>query len=130
MVGDSQEQNVVINLSLEVDSLDNILTFFNGKQKQQISSSGVTTEVELISTNNSLNFVGGYLVELAITFVLGVSSGVVGNLLYAKLIAGAKKLEISNKRTRISEEKVVEAIETIQQYVKENQEGNQLKGSR
>ena len=63
---------------------------------------------------------------MAITFVLGVSSGVVGNLLYAKLIAGAKKLEISNKRTRISEEKVVEAIETIQQYVKENQEGNQL----
>ena len=129
MVGDNQELNVVINLSLEVDSLDNILIFFDGKQKQQISSSGVTTEVELISTNNSLNFVGGYLVELAITFVLGVSSGVVGNLLYSKLIAGAKKLEISNKRTRISEEKVVEAIETIQQYVKENQERNQHKES-
>ena len=129
MVGNDQGQNVVVNLSLEVDSLDSILRFFDGKQKRQISSSGVTCEVELISTNNSLNFIGGYLVEIMISFAVGVSSGIVGNMIFSKLIEGAKKLEVCNKRTRISEEKVEEAIETIQQYVKENQEHNQHKES-
>ena len=117
MVGNDKRELISINLSIEGNSLDNVSSLFTNGKFQCIISDDIVADVELISTESTMGFDGSFLVQMIVSFATGVASGVIANFLYAKLLAGAKKLEINKKRTRITEEKITEAINTIQNYI-------------
>ena len=56
---------------------------------------------------------GGATASLLLSFSVGVASGVIGNVIYAALCKGIKKLELNGRRTRITEEGITQVIETI-----------------
>jgi hypothetical protein len=69
--------------------------------------------------NDTFSFDGNKLVEILISFSIGIASGVVGNIIYNAIHSAAKKLEINGRRTRLTEESITQAIETIKMLCNE-----------
>lgn len=86
-----------------------------------IDSNTLNHELVLYIT---LSFDGNQFVEFLITFSVGVASGVVGNYIYNAIHTATKKLEINGRRTRLTEESISQAIETIKQMLEEKDQGD------
>ena len=128
MVGNNTEQMISISINAELDSLDTISALFNGVEEgNSIEYGNGEARLELHSVSDSFSFSGDIEVNLIASFAVGVASGVVGNMIYNAICDGIKKLEINGRRTRISEESITEAIETIRELVSLSKETNKTK---
>lgn len=120
MVGKDNQEIVSVRISAEFESLEQIKKIFNGIEKDKtIQLCDENLEFKLLAAGDTLSFGGGFEAEILISFSLGVASGVVGNIIYNAICTGIKKLEINGRRTRITEENITQAIETIKRLVEE-----------
>jgi len=118
MVERNNKQMTSIKIEVELETIDQIKKLFGSLEpgcSLQLCDGEV--ELKLMSTGNSLAFDGGLTAELILSFCLGVASGVIGNAIYTAICAGIKKLEINGRRTRITEESITQALETIKSMV-------------
>lgn len=114
MVGNDNSKTISIKISVEVEPQTQIDRLF---AKERLQNSNKYISAELLSSNNTLAFDGSQLVEYLISFSIGVASGVVGNCIYNAIHTMAKKIEINGHRTRLTEENITQAIETIKALV-------------
>ncbi len=118
MVGKNNQQIVSITIGAELESLQQIKKIFNNIEKgNTIQLCDENVELKLLNAGDTLSFSGGVEVELLLSFSVGVASGIVGNLIYNAICIGIKKLEINGCRTRITEENITQAIETIKKLI-------------
>ena len=118
MVEKTNQKLIKIKISAELESLEQIRKKFNGIESGNILQfCDGNAELKLLTADNVLSFGGGATVELLLSFSIGVASGVVGNLIYNALCSGIKKLEINGRRTRITEENIIQTIEIIKNLV-------------
>lgn len=119
MVGNDKLGTVSIKLSMEIDSTSVGENLFKKGKIEQRTDLCEEICVEPMAENTTLSFDGNQFVEFLITFSVGVASGVVGNYIYNAIQAAARKLEINDRRTRITEESISQAIETIREMLNE-----------
>lgn len=125
MVENNNQEIVVIKLSAELESLEQIERLFVSNEiGNTIQLCDGNAEIKILEAGNTLSFGGGKEVELLLTFSIGVASGVIGNLIYNAICVGIKKLEINGSRTQITEENITQAIETIKNLVLLSSEKN------
>lgn len=118
MVGKNSQELVSIKIEAELESLEQIKKIFSNVEKDNtVQFCDGNAELKLLSAGDTLAFSGGAEVELLLTFSLGVASGVIGNLVYNAICCGIKKLALNGRRTRITEENITQAIETIKELV-------------
>ena len=118
MIGENNKEIISVEIEVELDTLEQIEKIFAGiDNAQPIQLCEGMAELKLITAGNTISFDGGLTAELLLTFSIGVASGVVGNFIYNALCVGSKKLELNGRRTRVTEENIIEAIETIKQMV-------------
>ena len=118
MVGKNNQEVVSIKIEAELESLEQIRKIFNGVEKDSIAQfCDRNATLKLLSAGDTLAFSGGAEVELLLTFSVGVASGVIGNLVYSAICSGIKKLVMNGRRTRITEENITQAIETMKELV-------------
>ncbi len=129
MVGKNSQEIVSIKIEAEFESLEQIKEIFsNAEEDSAVSFFDGNAKLKLLSTGDNLAFSGGADVELLLTFSIGVASGIIGNLVYNAICCGIKKLSINGRRTRITEEHITQAIQTIKELVllsKKNDSSNQ-----
>ena len=119
MVGNDKLGTISIKLSMEMESTAVSENLFTKDKIQKCTNFCGEICVEPLAENNTLSFDGNQFVEFLVTFSVGVASGVVGNYIYNAIHAAAKKLEINGRRTRITEESIAQAIETIREMLNE-----------
>lgn len=123
MVGKNNQQIVSITIGAELESLEQIKKLFSNIEKgNTIQLCDENVELKLLTAGDTLCFSGGVEVELLLSFSVGVASGIVGNLIYNAICIGIKKLEINGHRTRITEENITQAIETIKNLIVSSEE--------
>lgn len=123
MIENNNKEIVYIKIEVEIETLDNIKKLFGSidiGHTVQLYDGNV--ELELLEAGNSLSFDGGLTAELLLSFSIGVASGVVGNIIYKALCVGIRKLGLNGRRTRITEENITQAIETIKNMLLLNKE--------
>ncbi len=123
MVGNDCSRIISIKIHMEVESKIQADKLFAD------SAIGITNEnfsVKLISQNDTLGFDGNLVFEYLISFGIGVASGVIGNYIYNAIHNAAKKLEINDRRTRLTEESISQAIETIKLMLLETEENKKV----
>lgn len=129
MVGKNSQELVSIKIEAELESLEQIKKIFSAVEKDNtVQFCDGNAKLKLLSTGDNLAFSGGAEVELLLTFSVGVASGVIGNLVYNAICCGIKKLALNGRRTRITEENITQAIQTIKELVllsKKNDSSNQ-----
>ena len=119
MVENDRPKIISINLSAEIDANAPIADIFSDAH----SCEDTSCITEILPQKSTLSFDGNLFVELIISFSVGVASGVVGNYIYNALHnAKTKKLIINGRRTRLTEESITQAIETIKEMLKEQGE--------
>lgn len=119
MVGNDKLATVSIKLSMEMESTAVSKNLFTNEKIQKCTDLCGEICIEPLAENSTLSFDGNQFVEFLITFSVGVASGVVGNYIYNAIHAAARKLEINGRRTRITEESIAQAIETIREMLNE-----------
>lgn len=119
MVGNDKLGTISIKLSMEMGSAAVSEDLFTKDKIEKYTNSFGEICAEPLVKNHTLSFDGNQLVEFLITFSVGVASGVVGNYIYNAIHASARKLEINGRRTRITEESIAQAIETIREMLNE-----------
>lgn len=118
MVGKNSQELVSIRMEAELESLEQIKEIFGNLQKDKILQfCDGNAELELLSAGDTLAFSGGAEVEFLLTFSLGVASNVIANFICTAICSGMKKLVLNGRRTRITEENITQAIETIKELV-------------
>jgi len=114
MVGEYINEIISVSIEVELETLDQIKKVFGKIENENtIKLCDGKVELRLISTENNLAFDGSFTVELVLAFSIGIASGIVGNAFYAAICAGIKKIAINGRRTRITEESITEALETV-----------------
>lgn len=125
MVDNYYTKMINVRISMEVNHRVQTQDLFIHDQ-----SDGIYCGQEIIRTdvidNDILCFDGNKLVEILISFSIGVASGVVANIIYNAIHGVAKKIEINGRRTRLSEDSITQAIETIKELLQERKE-NEVK---
>lgn len=121
MVGNDSSKMISIKISMEVESKTSTNDIFADVKAQKTDNSNTIITTELLTENDTLSFDGNQFVEFLMTFSVGVASGVVGNYIYNAIHATTKKLEINGRRTRLTEESISQAIETIKEMVAEKE---------
>lgn len=124
MVGNDCSKMMSIKISMEVDSNIPCKSLFAKTKSKTTNNSEIDFTVKLLKENDTLSFDGNQFVEFLITFSVGVASGVVGNYIYNAIHTATKKLEINGRRTRLTEESISQAIETIKQMLEEKDQGD------
>lgn len=110
----NDRETISVKIEVELDTLEQIEKIFSCvDNKNAISLCDGEAEIKLITAGNTMSFDGGATATLLLSFSVGVASGVVGNIIYALLCKGIKKLELNGRRTRITEENITEVLETI-----------------
>ena len=99
-----------IRMELELDGLENIRqTFGTIENGRTIQIYNEEAELKIISSDDLLSFDGGTIIEFMLTFSVNVAAGVIGNYIY-NLCKNGKKLTLNNRRTRIKEETIKQAL--------------------
>ncbi|MDR0918773.1 MAG: hypothetical protein LBM93_05920 [Oscillospiraceae bacterium] len=112
MVGKNSESIIKFKLTAETNSPNSILDLFvNSDKNTSIEICDGNANLELLNTNNSGSFDGTYVIELLVSFPFDVAAGVLANFIFKKICSGAKKIEINNHRTRMTEEGIIQSIE-------------------
>ena len=124
MVGNDSLKMMSIKISMEVDSNISSKSLFKKAKAQNANNSEMDITVKSLKGNDTLSFDGNQFVEFLITFSVGVASGVVGNYIYNAIHTATKKLEINGRRTRLTEESISQAIETIKEMLEEKDQGD------
>lgn len=119
MVGNDKLGTISIKLSMEMGSVAVSEDLFTKDKIEKHTNLYGEICAEPLAENHTLSFDGNQFVEFLITFSVGVASGVVGNYIYNAIHAAARKLEINGRRTRITEESIAQAIETIREMLNE-----------
>lgn len=119
MVGNDSSRMMSINISMEINSKTPITNIFVKEGTQNNNNFDGVITAELLPKNDILSFGGNQFVEFVITFSVGVASGVVGNYIYNAIHKMTKKIEINGRRTRLTEEGISQAIETIKELLEE-----------
>ena len=118
MTRKENRETISVKIEAEFDTLEQIEKIFAGvDNKSPIQLCDGKAELKLITAGNTISFDGGLTATLLLTFSIGVASGVVGTLIYSMLCKDIKKLELNSRRTRITEENITQAIETIKNMV-------------
>jgi len=118
MVGKDINEIISVQIEVELDSLEQIIKVFGGIEKEpSIQFCDGNAELKLVSTENSLAFDGGSVAKFILTFSVGVASGVVANALYKAICTAVRKIEFNGRRTRITEESIVQSLETIREMI-------------
>lgn len=131
MVGKNKNKQEIVSIKIEAEfeSLEQIKKIFSNVEADgTVSFFDGSAKLKLLSMGDNLAFSGGADVELLLTFSIGVASGVIGNLIYNAICCGIKKLSMNGRRTRITEEHITQAIQTIKELVllsKKNDLSNQ-----
>ena len=126
MVGKDCKKMISIKISMEMESNMPISTLLEKIESPGVDkSNNADIYTKLLSNGDMLSFDGNQFVEFLLTFSLGVASGVVGNYVYNAIHTAAKKLEINGRRTRLTEESISQAIETIKEMLNEIEQGNE-----
>jgi hypothetical protein len=110
-----------IKISMEVDSNIPNKNLFTEAKSQNSNDSEIVITAKLLQEDDALFFDGNQFVEFLITFSVGVASGVVGNYIYNAIHTIAKKLKIDGRRTRLTEESISQAIQTIKEMLEEKE---------
>lgn len=124
MVGNDSSKLMSIKISMEVDSNIPSKSLFANVKSQNSNDSEQVITVNLLENKGTLSFDGNQFVEFLITFSVGVASGVVGNYIYNAIHTVTKKLEIDGRRTRLTEESISQAIETIKEMLNQKEQGD------
>lgn len=124
MVGNDSSKMMSIKISMEVDSNIPSKSLFAKVKSENTNNSEIDITVKLLKENDTLSFDGNQFVEFLITFSVGVTSGVVGNYIYNAIHTATKKLEINGRRTRLTEESISQAIDTIKAMINEKEQGD------
>ena len=126
MVGENNKQMTSAKIEVELETLKQIEKIFGSVDSgHSIQFCDGKIEAKLMSIDNSLAFDGGLTAEIMLSFSIGVASGVVANAIYTAIGVWVKKLEINGRRTRITEESIEQAIETIREIVLSSEEKKQ-----
>ncbi len=114
MVGKNIREIEQVKMVASFENVDSILNQFEeiGKEKC-IQKKNDEVTIKIVSTDERLSFDGSTEIELIVSFAIGVSSGVVANIVYNALCTGIKKLNIGGRRTRITEEEITQTIDEI-----------------
>ena len=114
MVGQNNREIVTVKIGAELESLEQIKKIFSSiEEGSAIQLCDGDATLELLTAGNTLSFSGGLNVEFLLSFATSIASGVIGNWIYNAICASIKKLEINGHRTRITEENIAQAIETL-----------------
>lgn len=124
MVGNDNSEMISLKLYVEVEPKTKIDKLFTKESVKKIDES---INVELLSKKDSLAFNGNLELEYLIAFGIGVASGVVGNCIYNAICSVVKKLEINGRRTKLTEEGISQAIETVKLMLAESETTNNTK---
>lgn len=116
MVGNDNTKIITIKVHVEVEP--------NTQANKLFTETTNNISVKCISKNDMLAFDGNAIFEYVLSFGIGVASGVVGNYIYNAIHNATKKLEIDGRRTRLTEESISQAIETIRIMLTEAQDKN------
>ncbi len=119
MVGNNTSKMISIKISMEIDSNISSESLFVKEKSQNTNNSETGITVKTLTENETLSFDGTQFVEFLITFSSGVASGVVGNYIYNAIHTAAKRININDRRTRLTEESISQAIEIIAEMLKE-----------
>ncbi len=114
MVDNDYAKIIELKISMEIDPQMQAQTLFFNDRSDSIHSCQGVIRADVFD-NDIFSFDGNKLVEILISFSIGVASGVVGNIIYNAIHSAAKKLEINGRRTRLTEESITQAIETIKE---------------
>ena len=82
--------------------------------------------IKNLSKNNTLSFDGNQVIEFLISFSMSIASGVIGNYIYNAIHSSARKIEINNRRTRLTEESISQAIETAKELLKKQKKNRNI----
>ncbi len=114
MAKTGSQEIVSVKIEAELDTLEQIEKVFGSVDNESpLQLCDGKAELKLINAGNTISFDGGSTATLLLSFSVGVASGVVGNIIYALLCKGIKKLELNGRRTRITEENIIQVVETI-----------------
>jgi len=118
MVGKNNKEIVSVKIEVEFETKDNVRRLFGDVDNEHsIQLCDGDADLKLLSAGNNLSFDGGVTAELLLSFSVGVASGIVGNLIFTLLCDRVKKLTLNGRRTRITEESITQAIETVKNLV-------------
>lgn len=98
-----------ISIILSLDSNSHVEKF------RTIETDGVSYSIE--SIEDTLGFDETTVVQLSISFGVGVLSGVVANAVYQAAGTAIKSLIVNNQRIRPSREELEKAIDTIRRSI-------------
>ena len=124
MVGNDNSKMISINISMEIESntpIESILTMLQTQEDNLAPS----ITIKNLSKNNTLSFDGNQVIEFLISFSMSIASGVIGNYIYNAIHSSARKIEINNRRTRLTEESISQAIETAKELLTKTEEKSQ-----
>lgn len=115
MVGNDQKQSITLQINAEMDSLEQIKNLFGSIENNRNVSLGDGIDIRLVSVDNSMSFSGGAVVEMLVTFSMGVASSIVSSLIINAINKGLKKLSLNSKRTRVNQKSIEREIDSVKE---------------
>jgi len=112
-------KEIKINLDVEINRFDIVTTIFQSNFPIPGSIAQLYEDkvaVKLLSYEEGLGFTDSILIELLLSFGMGVASGIVANAIYNSFGKGTRRLTLGGMPVRIDIDELEKALDTIRQF--------------